>query len=120
VAPIRPTPWAQAKSFAHRLAAAMAKDAPQRYTANPIKSRRRHRVFIDYLRNSREATAVVPYSTRARPGAPVAMPVGWNELSSIKAANQYTVKNISQRLSKLGADPWAGMGRSSPALPNSP
>jgi bifunctional non-homologous end joining protein LigD len=117
VVPIRPTLWARAKDFAHAIAAGMAKDAPARYTANPIKSRRHNRVFIDYLRNSREATAVVPYSTRARPGAPVAMPVAWSELSSLRAANQYTVKNISQRLSKLNADPWAGMGRSSPALP---
>jgi bifunctional non-homologous end joining protein LigD len=117
VVPIRPAPWKEAKDFAHGIAAGMAKDDPQRYTANPIKSRRRHRVFIDYLRNSREATAVVPYSTRARPGAPVAMPVSWSELSSLKAANQYTVRNISQRLSKLRADPWAGLGRSSPALP---
>jgi bifunctional non-homologous end joining protein LigD len=117
VAPIRPTPWPQAKDFAHALAAGMAKDDPQRYTANPIKARRRHRVFIDYLRNSREATAIVPYSTRARPGAPVAVPLAWSELSALKAATQYTVSNIAQRLSRLAGDPWAGMGRGSPALP---
>ncbi len=68
VVPIRPTPWAVAKTFAHTVAASMAKDEPARYTANPIKARRHHRVFIDYLRNSREATAIVPYSTRARAG----------------------------------------------------
>ncbi len=117
VVPIRPTPWNVAKRFAHIVAASMAKDEPQRYTANPIKARRHHRVFVDYLRNSREATAIAPYSTRARPGAPVAVPVAWSELSAIKAANQYTVKNLAQRLSKLGADPWAGMGRSRQALP---
>ncbi len=117
VVPIRPTPWNVAKDFAHAIAAAMAKDAPARYTANPIKSRRRNRIFIDYLRNSREATAIVPYSTRARAGAPVAVPLAWSELSSLRAANQYTVKNLSQRLSKLSGDPWAGMGRSAPALP---
>ena len=117
VVPIRPTPWDVAKRFAHIVAASMAKDEPRRYTANPIKSRRHNRVFVDYLRNSREATAIAPYSTRARPGAPVAVPVAWSELSAIKAANQYTVKNLAQRLSKLGADPWAGMGRSRQALP---
>jgi bifunctional non-homologous end joining protein LigD len=117
VVPIRPTPWDVAKTFAHTVAASMAKDEPARYTANPIKARRHHRVFVDYLRNSREATAIAPYSTRARAGAPVAVPVAWGELSSLKAANQYTVKNIVQRLSKLGADPWAGMGRSRQALP---
>jgi bifunctional non-homologous end joining protein LigD len=117
VVPIRPAPWAVAKNFARIVAVSMARDDPQRYTANPIKVRRRGRVFIDYLRNSREATAIVPYSTRARAGAPVAVPLSWGELSSLKAANQYTVKNLSQRLSKLGADPWASMGRSRQALP---
>jgi bifunctional non-homologous end joining protein LigD len=117
VAPIRPATWDIAKKFAHIVALSMAKDEPQRYTANPIKARRRERVFIDYLRNSREATAIVPYSTRARAGAPVAVPLSWSELSSLKASNQYTVKNLSQRLSMLSGDPWAGMGRGSPALP---
>ncbi len=117
VAPIRPTPWNIAKDFAHTIAVSMAKDEPARYTANPIKAQRRNRVFIDYLRNSREATAIVPYSTRARAGAPVAVPLAWSELGSLRAANQYTVKNLSQRLSKLSGDPWAGMGRSAPALP---
>jgi bifunctional non-homologous end joining protein LigD len=117
VVPIRPAPWDVAKKFAQTVAASMAKDDPHRYTANPIKARRHGRVFIDYLRNSREATAIAPYSTRARAGAPLAVPLAWGELSSLKAANQYTVKNIAQRLSKLGADPWAGMGRSRQALP---
>ena len=117
VVPIRPVAWDIAKKFTHIVALSMAKDEPARYTANPIKSRRRNRVFIDYLRNSREATAIVPYSTRARAGAPVAVPLAWSELSSLRASNQYTVKNLSQRLSKLSGDPWAGMRRSAPALP---
>ena len=114
VVPIRPTPWAVAKNFAHTVAASMAKDEPARYTANPIKARRHHRVFIDYLRNSREATAIVPYSTRARAGAPVAVPCPGGELCSLKAANQYTVKNISQRLSKLRRGPVGGHGAQPP------
>jgi bifunctional non-homologous end joining protein LigD len=117
VVPIRPAPWDIAKTFAHTVALSIVKDEPARYTANPIKSRRHNRVFIDYLRNSREATAIVPYSTRARAGAPVAVPVAWSELNAIKAADQYTVKIISQRLSKLRTDPWAGMTRSRQGLP---
>jgi bifunctional non-homologous end joining protein LigD len=117
VVPIRPAPWANAKTFARIVAASMARDDPHRYTANPIKARRRGRVFIDYLRTSREATAIVPYSTRVRAGAPVAVPLAWSELSALRTANQYTVKNLSQRLSKLSRDPWAGMGGSVPALP---
>jgi bifunctional non-homologous end joining protein LigD len=117
VVPIRPAPWDIAKKFAQTVAVSMAKDEPARYTANPIKARRRGRVFIDYLRNSREATAIVPYSTRARAGAPVAVPLAWSELSSLRSAKQYTVKNIAQRLSKLTSDPWAGLARSRQALP---
>jgi bifunctional non-homologous end joining protein LigD len=117
VVPIRPAPWDIAKKFAQIVARSMAKDEPQRYTANPTKARRRGRVFIDYLRNSREATAIVPYSTRARAGAPVAVPLKWSELSSLRSANQYTVKNIAQRLSKLSSEPWAALGRSRQALP---
>lgn len=117
VAPIRPTPWNLAKKFSRMIAVNLAKDEPRRYTANPIKTRRRGRVFIDYLRNSREATAIVPYSARARPRAPVAVPLAWGELSSLRSANQYTVKNIAQRLSRLSADPWAGMWRSRQGLP---
>ena len=117
VVPIRPAPWDIAKKFTQTVAASMAKDEPHRYTANPIKARRHGRVFIDYLRNSREATAIVPYSTRARAGAPVAVPLTWDELSSLRSANQYTVKNLAQRLSKLSGDPWAGMARSRQALP---
>jgi len=117
VVPIRPASWDVAKKFAHTVAASMTRDAPDRYTANPIKSHRRNRVFVDYLRNSREATAVVPYSTRARPGAPVAVPLAWSELGGLKSAHQYTVKNIMQRLSRVKKDPWAAMGRSRQALP---
>ena len=76
VLPIKPTPWDEAKDFAHAVAAAMAHDAPDRYVATATKAKRNNRIFIDYLRNSREATAVAPYSTRARPGAAVSTPVG--------------------------------------------
>ena len=117
VVPIRPAPWDVAKTFAHAVAASMAEDAPDRYTANPIKRRRRHRIFIDYLRNSREATAVVPYSSRARPGAPVAMPLAWRELGRLQSAHHFTVRNAPQRLARLKRDPWAGFGRVKQALP---
>jgi bifunctional non-homologous end joining protein LigD len=117
VVPIRPAPWVIAKNFCRQVALSMEKDDPKRYIASATKSRRLGRIFVDYLRNSREATAIAPYSTRARPGAPVAVPLAWSELGSLRAANQYTVKNISQRLSKLGFDPWAGMARSRQGLP---
>ena len=117
VVPVKPTPWADAKNFCLALASIMAADAPNRYTATAGKSRRGGRIFIDYLRNSREATAVAPYSTRARPGAPVSVPVDWSELGSLKSANQYTVLNVPARLARLRENPWAGIGRIKQALP---
>ena len=119
VLPIRPTPWDAAKVFAHSVAAAMANDEPSRYTATATKSRRNNRIFIDYLRNSREATAIAPYSTRARPGAPVSTPIDWSELGLLKSADQYTVSNLAARLARLRQDPWANIGRMKQALPKS-
>ncbi|HET7804725.1 MAG TPA: DNA ligase D [Pseudolabrys sp.] len=117
VLPIKPTPWDEAKTFAQKIAASMAADRPERYVATATKSGRSKRIFIDYLRNSREATAVAPYSTRARPGAPVSVPIEWSELGNLKAANQYTVLNLMQRLSRQRKDPWAGIGRLRQSLP---
>ena len=88
-----------------------------RYVATATKSKRNKRIFIDYLRNSREATAVAPYSTRARPGAPVSVPIDWSELGALKSANQYTVLNLPTRLARLRKDPWADIGRLKQALP---
>jgi bifunctional non-homologous end joining protein LigD len=67
VLPIRPAPWDDAKDFCRRIAEQMAADSPDRFTATIKKVARKDRIFIDYLRNSREATAIAPYSTRARP-----------------------------------------------------
>ncbi len=117
VLPIKPTPWDDAKDFCHAVAASMVADDPERYVASATKSKRNKRIFIDYLRNSREATAVAPYSTRARPGAPVSVPIDWSELGTFKDMNQYTVLNLPARLAKLGKDPWAAIGRMKQALP---
>ncbi|HZS65011.1 MAG TPA: non-homologous end-joining DNA ligase [Xanthobacteraceae bacterium] len=117
VLPIRYTPWDEAKAFCRGIAEQMAADEPDRYLATAKKSARANRIFVDYLRNSREATAVAPYSTRARAGAPVSVPVAWEELSSLTSAAQYTLRNIQQRLSRLSKDPWAGIGRIKQALP---
>lgn len=109
VVPLKPmATWADAKKFCQSLAEAMAQDSPQTYVSVMTKSRRRGRIFLDYLRNQRGATAVAAYSTRARPGAPVSVPVTWQELSTGIRANQFTVKNLLQRLDFLKQDPWDG------------
>ena len=117
VVPIKRVPWDEAKTFGRAVAEEMAADEPKRYTSTIKKSARGNRIFIDYLRNSREATAVAPYSTRARPGATVSVPLTWEELGKLKAPNTFTVLNLSRRLSKIRKDPWAGMGRVKQALP---
>jgi bifunctional non-homologous end joining protein LigD len=117
VLPIKPTPWDPAKDFARGVAEAMAADDPSRYTATVKKSSRQKRIFVDYLRNSREATAVAPYSTRARPGAPVSVPITWEELGSLGSASRHTVLNLQQRLAKLRKDPWADIGKIKQSLP---
>ncbi len=117
ILPIKPTPWEEAKDFTHAVALMMEQDEPDRYIATSTKAKRKGRIFVDYLRNSREATAVAPYSTRARPGAAVSTPIDWSELGSLKSADQYTVKNLVQRLARLRKDPWANIGRVKQSLP---
>ncbi len=117
VVPIAAADWDAAKDFAHDLARQMERDDPARYVSTMAKKLRHNRIFIDYLRNGRGATAIAPYSTRARPGATVSTPVAWSELGSLKAANGYTVLNLMQRLNRLKRDPWAGIGKIRQALP---
>ncbi len=117
VLPIAPTPWEEAKGFARKIAEAMERDDPKRFVSTATKAKREKRIFVDYLRNSREATAIAPFSTRARAGAPVAVPLNWTELSTLKSADRYTVQNISQRLGRLRSDPWAKIGKLKQKLP---
>ena len=102
VVPLRPkASWDEAKAFAAGVAAAMTKASPALYTDTMAKRARTGRIFIDYLRNGRGATAVAAYSTRARPAAPVSTPVAWEELSTIRSGNQYRIGNLAARLSHL-------------------
>jgi bifunctional non-homologous end joining protein LigD len=100
--------WPAAKAFAAGLARAMAKDSPARYTANLAKAGRRGWVFVDYLRNEHGATAVASYSVRARPGAPVATPVGWEQVTAGLDPRRFTIDWVPE-LARARADPWAGM-----------
>jgi len=117
VLPIKPVAWYEAKDFCRRVAEQMAADLPERFTATIKKVARKDRIFIDYLRNSREATAIAPYSTRARPGATVSAPLTWEELGAQKTSNGLTVENLPKRLARLRRDPWETIGRLKQALP---
>jgi bifunctional non-homologous end joining protein LigD len=87
----------------------MRRDAPERFISTMSKAARRGKIFIDYLRNERGATAIAPYSTRARAGAPVSVPLDWNELPSLAVPNPFTVANLRRRLAAQKRDPWADM-----------
>jgi len=117
VLPIEGAAWDGAKTFARALAEAMAADAPDRYVAKITKSLRKGKILVDYLRNSLEQTSVAAYSTRARAGAPVSVPVSWQELPRTSAGDQYTVRNVMKRLAGLRHDPWRDIGRLRQRLP---
>ena len=107
VAPLKPKAlWPAVKAFTKAMADSMAADHPARYVSTVTKSKRRGKILIDYLRNGRGATAVAAYSTRARPGAAVSMPLHWDELDSGIGAAYFTVMNTPTRLASLKSDPW--------------
>lgn len=81
---------------------------PDKFLVTASKAKRKGKIFLDYLRNGRGATAVAPYSLRARPGAPVALPVSWDEVKPSLRPDQYTIKTAPQRLASLKSDPWKG------------
>lgn len=100
--------WDEVKIFVRGFARQLAEEEPDRYIAKASKASRTGRIFIDWLRNDRGSTAICPYSTRAREGAPVAMPVSWEELGDLKAANVFTIANTPQRVRDV-PDPWGDM-----------
>jgi len=100
--------WDEAKTFTQALAEQMSRAHPDRYVANMSKRARRGRIFIDWVRNGRGATAVAAYSTRARPQAPVSTPLAWDELSGGLRGDHFMVANLRERLDFLRRDPWEG------------
>lgn len=109
VVPVSPEAgWDDAKAFAKALAEQHAKAEPKRLTTNMAKAQREGRIFIDYLRNGRGATAVASYTVRAREGATVCVPVRWDELNGKLKPDRYTVRNLPRRLASLREDPWSG------------
>lgn len=101
--------WDGAKEFCRALADFLVAAAPDRYIAKMSKAARKGKIFVDYLRNDRGATAIAPYSTRAKPGATVSVPIKWEELDNRLTSNHFTIKNLAARLARLRKDPWADM-----------
>jgi bifunctional non-homologous end joining protein LigD len=109
--------WAEVKGFCEGIADAMVADSPKRYIAEASKAKREGLIFIDWLRNTRGATSVTGWSLRARTGAPVAMPLRWEEIARLKSGGAFDVAKALKRAKALEADPWEGIAALKQALP---
>ncbi len=109
--------WAKLKDFAERFSRAIAEAEPEMFTANVRKNKRKGRIFLDWLRNQRGATAVMPYSARAREGAPVAAPVAWEELAKFKSGAEFSVRDADKLLDRASSQLFAGWGQAKQGLP---
>jgi bifunctional non-homologous end joining protein LigD len=108
VVPIeRRSSWEDVKAFSRAVADQLAADRPDEFTSKLPKKYREGRIYVDYLRNDRNATAIAPYSSRARPGAPIAVPLAWQELAEHEETPLWTVRSVAERLAL--PDPWADM-----------
>jgi bifunctional non-homologous end joining protein LigD len=118
VVPVEATaPWKEVKSFAKGVSAEMAADAPDKYLTTAGKADRVGRIFIDYLRNDPTSTAVAPYSTRSRKGAPVAMPIRWDQVKAGLDPSAFTVQTAAAYIQTV-PDPWAAMHQTRQRLPD--
>jgi bifunctional non-homologous end joining protein LigD len=107
IAPLHPkAEWPLVKAFCKQVAHDLAGAQPERFVATMSKAKRKGKLFIDYLRNERGSTAIAPWSSRSREGAPVAVPVSWAELKTIQAASQFSLAEAAERAAS--PDPWTG------------
>jgi bifunctional non-homologous end joining protein LigD len=119
IAPLTPqAEWPEVKDFAHRLAMAVAQSDPKNFTAALPKAQRKGRIFVDYLRNQRGATAVMPYAVRARAGAPVAIPISWKEMETIDSPAHWHVGDAAELLERAASKALVGWGRADQVLPD--
>ena len=118
VVPLTPqAQWPEVTDFAHRFASALAGAEPERYTATMSKTKRKGRIFIDWLRNQRGSTAILPYSVRARPGAPVAAPIAWSEVGSVNGGGHFSLKDRAELLERASGMLLKGWGVADQPLP---
>jgi bifunctional non-homologous end joining protein LigD len=109
--------WDVHKDLSHRFAEALSLAESDRFFATMSKAKRKGRIFIDWLRNQRGATAVVPYSARAPEGAPVAVPISWRELDGFEHAHPYSIRNAKALIERATSRPLSGWGFSQQVLP---
>ncbi len=119
IAPLVPkAEWPEVKDFAHRLAQAVAQSDPENFTAALPKAQRKGRIFVDYLRNQRGATAVMPYSARVRSCAPVAAPITWKEMETIDTPAHWHVGDAAELVKRAASKAFSGWGRADQVLPD--
>jgi bifunctional non-homologous end joining protein LigD len=99
--------WDEVKAFTAAVARRLEHAHPKAYTTNLTKVSRRDKIFVDYLRNGRGATFIAPYSPRARPGMPVAMPIAWDELAAGVDPARFDILTVPAYLDQRAEDPWA-------------
>jgi bifunctional non-homologous end joining protein LigD len=105
--------WSEVKAFSGSLAHEMVKAAPSAYVATMTKAKRTGKILIDFFRNDYTATAIADYAVRARPGAPVAVPLEWEELDQLEFASQFSMKDVLERIKKR-RPPTASRGQRLP------
>jgi bifunctional non-homologous end joining protein LigD len=106
----RRSDWDEVKAFSKHMAELVEQADPNHYVSNMSKAKRKGKIFIDYLRNGRGATAICAFSTRAKPHATVSVPLSWDELTPAIHSDQFTIRNLAERLNSLRKDPWAKIG----------
>jgi bifunctional non-homologous end joining protein LigD len=117
VVPIKPTnDWSTCLEFARAIATSLAEHDPSRYTIKFAKRGRERQILVDYLRNNRTNTSVAAYAVRARPDAPVSMPIAWDELTPRLRPGRWTVRTAPRRINGA-SDPWAGYFKAKQTLP---
>jgi bifunctional non-homologous end joining protein LigD len=115
----RRSSWDDVAAFTRAVAYGMASDSPTKYIAKASKTARKGLIFVDWMRNTRGATAVAAWSTRARPGAPISVPVDWSAIDRLKSGDQFRFANIHEVVQKRGRDPWADLSKSRQRLTRS-
>lgn len=118
VVPLLPqASWSDCLAFTRALSAAIVRMDPKSYTTEFSKAGRERKILVDYMRNNRGSTSVAAFSTRARAGAPVSVPLAWEELSARLRSDHYTVRNLARRLKGLRGDPWSDYWTTRQRLP---
>jgi bifunctional non-homologous end joining protein LigD len=102
--------WTECLEFARAVAETLVRRDPAQFTTRFAKAGREGMILVDYLRNNRTNTSIAAFSTRARPNAPVSVPLTWSELSASKVPDRFTLQTVPGRLARLRTDPWKGYG----------